>query len=135
MTTLRIKTSTVQQPLVSVGRNLQGDQLCQYHYQICRPGTDMSEQDRNAYKGRAYFHRAFRYMALVFEYGDVPLVTTIIDVPKQNYRSTKRDAILQMITKDMEFAVQWVPDQKNMNLIGLINKGAAACFWQNVTSP
>ncbi|WP_408733538.1 RagB/SusD family nutrient uptake outer membrane protein [Sphingobacterium sp.] len=84
----------------------------------------LSEQDRNAYKGRAYFHRAFRYMALVFEYGDVPLVTTIIDVPKQNYRSTKRDAILQMITKDMEFAVQWVPDQKNMNLIGLINKGA-----------
>ncbi|WP_426791335.1 RagB/SusD family nutrient uptake outer membrane protein [Sphingobacterium sp. WOUb80] len=84
----------------------------------------LSEQDRNAYKGRAYFHRAFRYMALVFEYGDVPLVTTIIDVPKQNYRSTKRDAILQMITKDMEFAVQWVPDQKNMSLIGLINKGA-----------
>ncbi|WP_411973742.1 RagB/SusD family nutrient uptake outer membrane protein [Sphingobacterium sp. Lzh-3] len=84
----------------------------------------LSEQDRNAYKGRAYFHRAFRYMALVFEYGDVPLVTTIIDVPKQNYQSTKRDAILQMITKDMEFAVQWVPDQKNMSLIGLINKGA-----------
>lgn len=84
----------------------------------------LSEQDKNAYKGRAYFHRAFRYMALVFEYGDVPLVTTIIDVPKQNYRSTKRDAILQMITKDLEFAVQWVPDQKNMNLIGMINKGA-----------
>lgn len=84
----------------------------------------LSEQDKNAYKGRAYFHRAFRYMALVFEYGDVPLVTTIIDVPKQNYRSTKRDAILQMITKDLEFAVQWVPDQKNINLIGMINKGA-----------
>lgn len=84
----------------------------------------LSEQDKNAYKGRAYFHRAFRYMALVFQYGDVPLVTTIIDGPKQNYRSTKRDAILQMITKDLEFAVQWVPDQKNMNLIGMINKGA-----------
>ncbi|WP_345235413.1 RagB/SusD family nutrient uptake outer membrane protein [Olivibacter ginsenosidimutans] len=79
---------------------------------------------KNAYKGRAYFHRAFRYMALVFEFGDVPLVTTIIDAPKQNYRSTKRDAILQMLTKDMEFAVQWVPDQKDMSLTGLINKGA-----------
>ncbi|MCW8313448.1 RagB/SusD family nutrient uptake outer membrane protein [Sphingobacterium sp. InxBP1] len=84
----------------------------------------LSQQDKNAYKGRAYFHRAFRYMALVFEYGDVPLVTTIIDVPKQNYRSTKRDAILQMITKDLEFAVEWVPDQKSMNLIGMVNKGA-----------
>jgi len=84
----------------------------------------LDEATKNAFKGRAYFHRAFRYMALVFEFGDVPLITTIIDVPKQNYRSTKRDAILQMLTQDMEFAVQWVPDQKDMSLTGLINKGA-----------
>lgn len=84
----------------------------------------LDEATRNAYKGRAYFHRAFRYMALVFQYGDVPLVTKILEVPKQNYKSTKRDAILEMITKDMEFAVQWVPDQKNMSLVGMVNKGA-----------
>ncbi|MDR0394179.1 MAG: RagB/SusD family nutrient uptake outer membrane protein, partial [Tannerella sp.] len=84
----------------------------------------LDETTKNIYKGRAYFHRAFRYMALVFEYGDVPLVTKILEVSKQNYRSTKRDAILQMITKDMEFAVQWVPDQKDMNLVGMVNKGA-----------
>lgn len=85
---------------------------------------DLDEATRNMYKGRAYFHRAFRYMALVFQYGDVPLVTKVLEVPKQNYRSTKRDAILKMITQDMEFAVQWVPDQKDMDLIGMINKGA-----------
>jgi tetratricopeptide (TPR) repeat protein len=85
---------------------------------------DLDENIRNAYKGRAYFHRAFRYMALVFQYGDVPLVTKVLEVPKQNYRSTKRDAILQMITENMEFAVQWVPDQKDMNMIGMVNKGA-----------
>ncbi|RXF67348.1 RagB/SusD family nutrient uptake outer membrane protein [Arcticibacter tournemirensis] len=84
----------------------------------------LDETTRNAYKGRAYFHRAFRYMALVFQYGDVPLVSKLLEVPKQNYRSTKRDAILQMVTKDMEFAVQWVPDQKNMSLTGMVNKGA-----------
>lgn len=84
----------------------------------------LDEATRNAYKGRAYFHRAFRYMALVFQYGDVPLVTKVLEVPKQNYKSTKRDAILKMITKDMEFAVQWVPDQKNMSLVGMVNKGA-----------
>jgi hypothetical protein len=84
----------------------------------------LSEATRNTYKGQAYFHRAFRYMALVFQYGDVPLVARIVDVPKQNYRSTKRDAILQMITKDMEFAVQWVPEQKDMPLLGRVNKGA-----------
>ncbi|MGX5689729.1 hypothetical protein [Arcticibacter tournemirensis] len=29
-----------------------------------------------------------------------------------------------MITKDMEFAVQWVPEQKDMTYIGMVNKGA-----------
>jgi tetratricopeptide (TPR) repeat protein len=84
----------------------------------------LDEATKNMYKGRAYFHRAFRYMALVFQFGDVPLVTKIVEVPKQNYRSTKRDAILKMLTGDMELAVQWVPDQKDMTLTGMINKGA-----------
>lgn len=86
--------------------------------------ADLDEAAKNAYKGRAYFHRAFRYMALTFQFGDIPLVTKLLQVPKQNYRSTKRDAILQMITKDMELAVQWVPDQKGMSLVGMVNKGA-----------
>lgn len=84
----------------------------------------LDETTKNIYKGRAYFHRAFRYMALVFQYGDVPLCAKVLEVPKQNYRSTKRDAILKMITHDMELAVQWVPDQKDMDLIGMVNKGA-----------
>lgn len=84
----------------------------------------LDQTTKNMYKGRAYFHRAFRYMALVFQYGDVPLTTKVLDVPKQNYRTTKRDAILKMITQDMELAVQWVPDQKDMSLIGMVNKGA-----------
>lgn len=84
----------------------------------------LDQTTKNMYKGRAYFHRAFRYMALVFQYGDVPLTAKVLEVPKQNYRSTKRDAILKMITQDMELAVQWVPDQKDMSLIGMVNKGA-----------
>ncbi len=85
---------------------------------------NLNEATKNMYKGRAYFHRAFRYMALIFEFGDVPLVTRMLEVPKQNYRSTKRDAILQMLTRDMELAVQWVPDQKDLSLTGMVNKGA-----------
>jgi hypothetical protein len=84
----------------------------------------LDEASKNAYKGKAYFHRAYRYMNLVFEFGDVPLVTKVLSAPKLDYRTTKRDAILQMLTKDMEFAVQWVPDQKNQSLIGMVNKGA-----------
>lgn len=84
----------------------------------------LADATRDIYRGQGYFHRAFRYMALVFQYGDIPLVTNVLEAPKQNYRSTRRDAILQMLTRDMELAVQWVPDQKDMALVGLINKGA-----------
>jgi hypothetical protein len=84
----------------------------------------LDEATRNAYLGRAYFHRAYRYYNLVFQFGDVPLITKIIEKPKQNYRSTKKEAILDMITKDLEKAVEWVPDQKDMTYVGMVNKGA-----------
>lgn len=85
---------------------------------------DIDDETKNAYIGRAYFHRAFRYMALVFQFGDVPLVTKILTVPKENYKSTTKAAILEMITEQMEFAVEWVPEQADMDYIGMINKGA-----------
>ncbi|NGF55123.1 RagB/SusD family nutrient uptake outer membrane protein [Parapedobacter sp. SGR-10] len=84
----------------------------------------LDEETKNMYKGRAYFHRAFRYLNLVFQFGDVPLLTKVAQVPKLNYRSTKRDAILQMITQDMEQAVEWVPEQSEMKSRGMVNKGA-----------
>lgn len=86
--------------------------------------TNLSEETKNIYIGRAYFHRAFRYYLLVFQYGDVPLMTKVLEVPKLNFRSTKRDAILDLLVRDMEFAVKWVPEQKDMDLIGMVNKGA-----------
>lgn len=86
--------------------------------------NNLDEETKNIYIGRAYFHRAFRYYLLVFEYNNVPLVTKVLDVPKHNFRSTSRDAILEMLVKDMEFAVKWVPDQSNMEYIGMVNKGA-----------
>ena len=84
----------------------------------------LSDEIKNEYKGRAYFHRSFRYLALCFEFKDVPLVTKILEAPKLDYHSTKREAILEMITADMEKAVQWVPDQNDMTMVGMINKGA-----------
>lgn len=84
----------------------------------------IDEATKNAYIGRAYFHRSFRYLSLVFQFGDVPFITKIIEVPKLNYRSTKKETILEKITQDMEFAVEWVPEQKDMSYIGMVNKGA-----------
>lgn len=84
----------------------------------------LSEEKKDEYKGRAYFHRAYRYYNLVFQFGNVPLITKIIETPKQNYRSTKKEAILEMLVSDMEKAINWVPDQKDMAYQGMVNKGA-----------
>ena len=84
----------------------------------------LDETTRHAYMGRAYFHRSYRYLNLVFQFGNVPLVTKLLEIPKQNYRTTKKEAILQMITQDMEKAVQWVPEQADTKYYGMVNKGA-----------
>ncbi|MBD0822851.1 RagB/SusD family nutrient uptake outer membrane protein [Aestuariibaculum marinum] len=84
----------------------------------------LSEDVKNKYKGQALFHRAYRYLNLVYQFGDVPLITKILEVPKQNYYSTKKSAIIEMITADMENAVEWVPEQGQLEFKGLVNKAA-----------
>lgn len=84
----------------------------------------LDEKIKNAYLGRAYFHRAFRYLMLVFQFDNVPLFTQLVTVPKQDYASCSRDAILQKMTEDLEFAVEWVPKQSEMSEYGAVNKEA-----------
>lgn len=84
----------------------------------------LNDEVRNAYKGRAYFHRAYKYYHLCLLFGDVPLVTKIIDVPKLNYKSTKKEAIFEMLVHDLEFAVQHVPSQREMTNFGAVNQEA-----------
>ncbi|RVT79760.1 RagB/SusD family nutrient uptake outer membrane protein [Flavobacterium sufflavum] len=85
---------------------------------------NLSDDVKKKYIGQAYFHRAYRYLNLVYQFGDIPLVTKILEVPKQNYSSTKKEAIIEMITADMEKAVEWVPEQSQLPYKGLVNKGA-----------
>ena len=65
----------------------------------------MDETTRNEFLGRAYFHRAYRYMNLCFQFGDVPFVSKIIESPKQDYKSTKREAIIKRMVQDMEASI------------------------------
>lgn len=71
--------------------------------------------------GMAYFHRSFRYLNLVFNFGDVPLLTKEVTSPKTNFKSTKMSVILEKITSDMEFAVAHVPAVGDF---GTVTKGA-----------
>lgn len=84
----------------------------------------LDDVTRNAYKGRAYFHRAYKYYHQILLFGDVPLITKIIEVPKQNYKSTSKEAIVKMLIHDLEFAVANVPAQKDMPYYGPVNQEA-----------
>lgn len=86
--------------------------------------SGLSETVKNEYKGRAYFHRAWRYYNLIFQFKNVPLITHVISTPKLDYKSTTREAIIAKMIEDLEFAVKNVPDQAQMDNFGMVNKGA-----------
>lgn len=84
--------------------------------------TDVTQQaERNDILGQAYFHRAYRYYELTNEFGDVPWIGKLYNEPKLDFQTVKRDVILQKIKSDMEYAVQWVTDDKDK---GEVTKGA-----------
>ena len=82
----------------------------------------LDDATRDAYKGRAYFHRAYAYYNLALQFGDIPLVTKLISVPKRNYTSASKEAIFKMLVNDLEFAVQHVPSQAKMSYMGQVNQ-------------
>lgn len=88
------------------------------------PNVSMNEELKNAYLGRAYFHRANQYYQLIFHFGDIPLVTKLVTSPKEDYRSTRKEAIIEKMIEDLEFAVKYVPSQKNMTYYGMVNNEA-----------
>lgn len=84
----------------------------------------LDEATLNAYKGRAMFHRAYAYYNLTLQFGDIPLITKLMEVPKQNYASTSKEAIFQKLVTDLEFAAKWVPTQSTMSYVGMVNQEA-----------
>jgi hypothetical protein len=86
--------------------------------------VELDEATKNDFLGRSYFHRAFKYYNLVWQHGDIPFITKIPSIPKFSYRSTKKEAILEKLVLDMEFAVQHVANQVDVGRVGTVNKGA-----------
>lgn len=76
---------------------------------------------RDEMLGQAYFHRAFRYYFMVFQFGDIPYFSQEVTGPKLDYKSTSYEAILQQTIKDLEFAVEHVPENTEG---GRVSKGA-----------
>ena len=79
------------------------------------------ENLRNQYLARAYFHRAYWYYRLVNSYGDVPWTGKEVQEPKLDYQTYSRWTILDKIQRDMEWAVQYMPETARP---GATTKGA-----------
>lgn len=90
---------------------------------ISRVGTidGLDTEIRDELLGQAYFHRAFRYYFLVFQFGDIPYFSKEVTGPKLDYQSTEFEPILEQTVKDLEFAVEHVKEDVEG---GRVSKGA-----------
>lgn len=77
-----------------------------------------SEEDRNAVLAEGYFHRAYWYYLLTHQFGDIPWIGEEITGPKLDFNTTSRWTILENIKKDMEYAVQWLPESVEPGYVG-----------------
>ena len=84
--------------------------------------TDATQQaKRNALIGSAYFFRAYTYYVLCNCFGDVPYAGKLYSGPKLDFQTVDRKVILQEMKKELQYAVQWVPDNVPK---GQVTKGA-----------
>jgi starch-binding outer membrane protein, SusD/RagB family len=80
-----------------------------------------SENEKNEILAEAYFHRAYWYYKLVHQFGDVPFMVKEYTEPRIDFYTHSRNAILNKIQTDLEFAVNWLPEKVNP---GKINRAA-----------
>lgn len=66
--------------------------------------VNVSEQVRERYAAEAYFYRAYNYWVLTTYFGDVPYITTELNVDSPDvYRGRdKREDVIKAVTKDLE---------------------------------
>lgn len=84
------------------------------------PKLNLDETVKKQMLSRAYFHRAWRYYHMIFQFGDVPLITKEVTTPKLDFRSVKMEVIIEKMIKDLEFAVENIPERDDW---GKENKG------------
>ena len=87
-----------------------------------------SEAEKNAYLAEVKFFRAYNYKILISLYGDVPLVTEVINTAKTDFTRTPQADILNLIVEDLAFAAENLPDPGDEKADGRVNKGAALHF-------
>jgi len=84
-----------------------------------------SPADKEHFQAEARFFRAYAYRTLIYLYGDVPYVGTILYDFKLNFTRTPKDEVLRHIIDDLKFASEYLPDDPDQVKDGKLTKWAA----------
>ncbi|NDV57993.1 RagB/SusD family nutrient uptake outer membrane protein [Bacteroides sp. 519] len=79
--------------------------------------ASVAESVRDRWLAEAYFFRAYHYFELVKKYGDVPLILKIFTStsdPDLKMGRTPRETVIQQCYTDLEFAIKYLPDHKDL---------------------
>ena len=91
-----------------------------------KASENLTETRLNFFLANAKFARAAQYSKLIFLFGDVPYYTKVLDVEEAfSMGRTNKDAILDSIYADYDFAIQFLPENYGTNEYHFATKGAA----------
>lgn len=85
-----------------------------------------SPADKERFQAEARFFRAYAYRTLVYLYGDVPYVETILYDFKLNFSRTPKAEVLTHMVDDLNFALQHLPANPDQVKDGKLTKWAAS---------
>lgn len=103
----------------------------QYANNIIKAANDLDEElwrnaaQKNFYLAEAKFFRAHAHRMAVTLWGDVPLVTEVIDYAKVDFDRTPKAQVYSQIEEDLLFAAQYLPEPGSESHPGRVTQGAA----------
>lgn len=82
-------------------------------------------QDKERFQAEARFFRAYAYRTLIYLYGDVPYVETILYDFQLNFTRTPKAEVLAHVVDDLKFATEHLPANPDAVKDGKLTKWAA----------
>ena len=70
--------------------------------------------DRNHLLGSAYFLRAFFYMQLTMDFGNVAFPLNVVSEARQDFKVFHMQGIWDQMIKDLEYAINWVKPKSEL---------------------
>jgi hypothetical protein len=79
------------------------------------PDNKVAQATKNKINGEAKFYRAFAYNTLVTLFGSVPMITTVVDGPKTDFKKASLEDLNKLIEDDLIFAKTNLPTINNVD--------------------